>query len=259
MGNEVAQRAIEIDQNDAEAYVAFALIKLFSNQLDAAVTACRNALELNPNLAAAEGLLAVILSWRGDYAEAIVHAERSFRLSPRDNFSMWGIAQTAANFGAGNYEQSAEWAKRAVETTPEWPAAWRYLTASLSHLGRIEEARAARDSCFGSCLTKAYDCFAPPCLPPTRIASTGLSRACARPASPSEQHDYPKMSLPPVAWTGDGKVEASLRAARCADRTIAIVARADDRTGRTAICELTFGYPGSASNSTYRMISTNCR
>jgi len=141
----VAQRAIGFDENNAGAYLALAVVNFYLNDVDAAVAACRRALDLNPNLAAAEGWLAVVLSWRGDYDEAIVHAERSFRLSPRDNHSMWSLAQTTANFGAGNYEQSVEWARKVIGATPEFPIPWRYLAASLAHLGRLEEAYAAKD------------------------------------------------------------------------------------------------------------------
>jgi adenylate cyclase len=103
-------------------------------------------LELNPNLAIAEGHLAHVLSWLGDYEEALVHAQKAERLSPHDpGMSWWGIARTSIAFGTGDYEGAAEWAKKAIKVTPESPAAWRYLAASLAHLGRIEEARAAKD------------------------------------------------------------------------------------------------------------------
>lgn len=144
LGYDVAQRAVGLDENNAGAYLALAVIKFYLNDLDAAVTACRRALDLNPNLAAAEGWLAIVLSWRGDYEESTIHAERSFRLSPRDNHSMWSLAQTTANFGAGNYEKSVEWARKVIGATPEFPIPWRYLVASLAHLGRLEEARAAK-------------------------------------------------------------------------------------------------------------------
>jgi tetratricopeptide (TPR) repeat protein len=144
LGYDVAQRAVGLDENNAGAHLALAVIKFYLNDLDAAVAACRRALDLNPNLAAAEGWLAIVLSWRGDYEEATVHAERSFRLSPRDNHSMWSLAQTTANFGARNYEKSVEWARKVIAATPEFPIPWRYLVASLAHLGRLEEARAAK-------------------------------------------------------------------------------------------------------------------
>ena len=81
----------------------------------------------------------------GDYDEAAVHAEKATRLSPRDTFSIGSFAYTNAEFGAGHYEQAIDWAKKTIEATPEFPAAWRYLAASLAFLGRMEEARAAKD------------------------------------------------------------------------------------------------------------------
>ncbi len=127
-------------------HLALAIISFYRHQLDTSVAACRRALQLNPNLALAEGWLGVILSWRGDYDEAILHAGIAERLSPHDPlYSMWSFAYTGAEFGAGHYKQSAEWARKTVETTPEFPAAWRYLAASLAFLGRMEEARAAKD------------------------------------------------------------------------------------------------------------------
>jgi adenylate cyclase len=56
-----------------------------------------------------------------------------------------GVPRTNIAFGTGDYESAARWAKKTIEVTPESPAAWRYLAASLAHLGRIEEARAAKD------------------------------------------------------------------------------------------------------------------
>jgi len=67
-------------------------------------------------------------------------------LSPHDPImSWWGIARTSIAFGAGDYEEAAEWAKKLTKISPRSPALWRYLAASLAHLGRTEEARAAKD------------------------------------------------------------------------------------------------------------------
>jgi tetratricopeptide (TPR) repeat protein len=141
-----ARRAIDLDENDAGAYVALAMTLFYKHQLDAAVAACRRALELNPNLAVAEGWLGNVLSWRGDYDEAILHAEKAARLSPRDlTYSWWTFTRTSAAFGKGQYDLSVAWAQKTIEATPDFPAPWRYLVASLAHLGRMEEARAAKD------------------------------------------------------------------------------------------------------------------
>jgi len=113
---------------------------------DAAVSACRRALEINPNLAVAEGLLGIILGLRGDYNEAVLHADRAERLSPNDTAYSWSsLARTNVAFGTGQYEQAVDWATRTTEALPEFPQGWRYLVASLAHLGRMEEAGAAKD------------------------------------------------------------------------------------------------------------------
>ena len=85
------------------------------------------------------------MSWRGDYDEAALHAEKATRLSPRDTHSMGALAHACAEFGAGRYEQAMEWAKKTTEITPDFPGGWRYLAASLALTGRLEEARAAKD------------------------------------------------------------------------------------------------------------------
>ena len=76
--------------------------------------------------------------------DAVRYAKMAERLSPRDPAqSMWSFARAAAEFGSKNYEESMEWAKVTSEIMPEFPGAWRYLAASLGHLGRLDEARAA--------------------------------------------------------------------------------------------------------------------
>jgi adenylate cyclase len=141
-----AQQAVELDDKDAEAHFALARCNFAAKELDLAVAECRRALEINSNLAVAEGFLGAALSWRGDYDGAILHAERAARLSPNDPAYSWSShARASVAFGMGQYEQAAEWAKKTIDATPASPVGWRYLTASLAHLGRIEEARAAKD------------------------------------------------------------------------------------------------------------------
>ena len=106
VGHAAARKAVNLDENDALALVGLAIISFYMHQLYEAAAACRRALEHNPNLALAEGWLAAILGWRGDYDEALQHAERATRLSPRDTFAIGSFAYAGAEFGAGHYEQS---------------------------------------------------------------------------------------------------------------------------------------------------------
>jgi tetratricopeptide (TPR) repeat protein len=142
----IGHRAVAQDPQNAEAHVALGRGCFAVQQLDAAAAAYRQALRLNPNLASAEGHLAHVLSFQGEYDEALVHVEKAARLSPHDPIlAWWSIPRASIAFGTGDYEGAVEWAKKTIENTPKEPAALRYLTASLAHLGRKEEARAAKD------------------------------------------------------------------------------------------------------------------
>jgi len=141
----VGKRAVTLDPKNAEAYVALAHGCAAVQQFDAAAAACRSAIEFNPNLAIAEGRLAHVLAWQGDYDEALLHVKKAARLSPHDpTMSWWGIPWASIAFGTGDYEGAVKWAKKLIEVTPHFPAPWRYLVASLALLGRMEEAQTAK-------------------------------------------------------------------------------------------------------------------
>ena len=142
--HEAARRAVDLDDNDSWAHAALGWVRFSLRQLDGAVTECRRALELNPSLALAASVLAIAYSWRSDNDDSLEHAMLAEKLSPRDpGQSMWCFARTAAEFGFGHYEESIKWAERTLQNMPEFPGAWRYLAASLAHLGRFDEARTA--------------------------------------------------------------------------------------------------------------------
>jgi len=140
----MANLAISYDENDAMAHAIMGWVRFSRQDLDGAISECSRALDLNPNLALAESIYSISSSWRGDNAEAMNHAQKAEKLSPRDPAqSMWCFARSSAEFGMGNYEQAAKWAKLATDVMPEFPGAWRYLASSLAHLGRLDEAQAA--------------------------------------------------------------------------------------------------------------------
>ena len=142
--HDAAKRAVDLDDNDAWAHAIMGWVRFSLRELDGAITECERALELNPNLALAASVLSIACSWRSDNEDAVRYAKMAERLSPRDPAqSMWSFARAAAEFGSKNYEESMEWAKVTSEIMPEFPGAWRYLAASLGHLGRLDEARAA--------------------------------------------------------------------------------------------------------------------
>jgi TolB-like protein/Flp pilus assembly protein TadD len=142
---QTARRAVELDDNDAGAHCALGVTNFFTHRLDSAIAACQRALELNPNFATAEAFLSITYSWLGEDDNAIEHAITAGRLDPRDTDLIGNLSRACAEFGAGNYEQARDWAKRTTEVTPDFMAGWRYLAASLAYLGQLDEARAAKD------------------------------------------------------------------------------------------------------------------
>ena len=108
---------------------------------DTALRACATALELNPNLALAEGLLAVAYGQLGDAENAVYHADNADRQSPRDPVrAFWTLARCWAALIEGDYSKGAEWAKWITDAAPHFPAGWRHLAAYSGLLGRRQDA-----------------------------------------------------------------------------------------------------------------------
>ena len=144
LADETARRAVAADEHDAWAHASLSTVNLHRRRLDAAARTARRALELNPNLAAAEFALAGALAWSGDYDATMEHVDKAERLSPRDPAHAWFTLQrVCAAFVVGRYEEQVEWAEKMTEAAPDHPAGWRFLAAGYGLLGRPAEARAA--------------------------------------------------------------------------------------------------------------------
>ena len=112
--------------------------------LDIAAALIEKAVALDANSAMAWNRSGWVNAYLDRPEIAIEHFQRAIRLSPFDpmNFNCYfGIRN--AHFAAGRYEESLAWCKKGMLERPEliWPL--RSLAASLSHLGRIAEAREA--------------------------------------------------------------------------------------------------------------------
>ena len=77
-----ADRALEIDPGNADAYTASSLILLFQRQHDEAVAAARKAVELAPGSADTAELASHVLAASGYPEEAVVLSEKAMTLSP---------------------------------------------------------------------------------------------------------------------------------------------------------------------------------
>jgi len=140
----LARQALEAERDDAET-ISLAARTLFFLAGEVAMSAASldRALALNPNAAHAWLARGNIHAHRNQPDAAIEAIERARRLSPFDQYTFFyagGIA--LAHFSARRFEQTIEWADRALNDQPRLVTAMRVKVAALAHLGRLHEARA---------------------------------------------------------------------------------------------------------------------
>lgn len=142
--DDLARRAVGVDERDPFPWAILGYVQLIRGDLEAAARHLERALALNPSFATAAGWLAVTSAFAGDRAATDAAARRALELSPLDpTLHTAEVAQALACFIDAAYEESAEWARRSVERSPDNPPGYRLLAASRYHLGDHEGAVAA--------------------------------------------------------------------------------------------------------------------
>jgi TolB-like protein len=140
----VATKALSLAPEHALAHFAMSLVFGFSNRVQAAISEAERSLALDQNFAMAHAVIGLhkLHLDRGEETEA--HVQQALRLSPRDAwvFVWLAIAGYAEDF-LRHYEKAATWQRRSIEANGNYPLSHFHLAAALSHLGRLEEARAA--------------------------------------------------------------------------------------------------------------------
>jgi adenylate cyclase len=139
-----ASKAVVLDSRDAASHTALAACEAFIGRPNDAIARLQLALDLNPNFAWAHGNLGFALACLGRGDEAVASFNEALRLSPRDQFSFfWHYLLAFALFVAGKYEEALHAADKSLQENAGAPGAYRVRAASLSQLGRIDEAKSA--------------------------------------------------------------------------------------------------------------------
>jgi TolB-like protein/Tfp pilus assembly protein PilF len=145
---ELAQRAVESDDQDASAHTSLAIHDLFSGRHDDAMRRLRRAIELNPNSSFAHGYVGGVHAFGGEHDLAIETVQEAIRLSPRDLLMViWRVVEGWAHLGAERFDQAAESARLAIGWNAAFADAHAVLASALGHAGRLDEARIALDEC----------------------------------------------------------------------------------------------------------------
>jgi adenylate cyclase len=142
MAFELGQKALAIDDSHDGAHSLMALNYLVKRQYDKALSEAERAVALNPNASDAYMILGNVLGILGRWEESLFNAKKSLRLSPFPGaapFKTLGLAY----FMTGQYDESIETWKKALNVSPNFLDAHVYLAACYSSMGRNAEARAA--------------------------------------------------------------------------------------------------------------------
>lgn len=134
-----ARKAVEIDPNLAEAQTVLADVLMYHDwDWEAANAAFKRAIELSPSYAEAHGQYSWLHVIRGDMEEAIAEAELAQELDPlAPVFTLW-LAEIYRS--AGRYEDALTEAEKALELNPGWDSVYYSRSKTYLGLGRIEEA-----------------------------------------------------------------------------------------------------------------------
>jgi adenylate cyclase len=139
---ELAQRAIELDSSQADAFSLLGNIYLLTNQYEKAITEGERAVDLNPNGADSHVWLAMILTSSGRPEDALKLIYKANRLNPFPP-NWYFLSLGNAFFLMGDYNQAVEAYQKALQRTPDFLLAYIGLAASCGAANRVEDARVA--------------------------------------------------------------------------------------------------------------------
>ena len=142
----LARRAVELAKDDAAVLTwAGYSLALVVGALDEGMTLLDRAVALNPNLARAWTMSAVVNIFIGNPEVAIERADRAMRLSPRDTaFHLIMHTRARACFYARRYDEAIAWSTKAMQELPHGhDQSLIHLISSYALTQRQSEAEAA--------------------------------------------------------------------------------------------------------------------
>ncbi|AHK43474.1 MULTISPECIES: adenylate/guanylate cyclase domain-containing protein [Ensifer] len=136
---ELAQRAVDIDDNEPHGHHALSLAHCWMRHFDEAEHAAQRAIELDPNSASCHTALGTIRDFQGRYEDALPFYTRAHRLDPQFDLSLHFLGRTLLNLGRFGEAEIAF--KRRLALAPRSDMTRLYLACLYGRTGRHEEAR----------------------------------------------------------------------------------------------------------------------
>ena len=137
---ELMQKAIELDENYAEAHGHLGFIYTMLGEHEKAIAKAEEAITINPNSAYAHHVLGQILRFAGRHDEAIPEYKKALRLNPipPTNY-LFGLGKSY--YYTGQEDEGINWCEKAVRQDPDSFLAHLLMTELYSLAGRDEAAR----------------------------------------------------------------------------------------------------------------------
>ena len=137
---------MSLDDRDAVAHAVLAHIRMWAGEWEAAIAEARAGFALNPNSVFVISMLGCVLGFGGYREEALVRLQQAMRVSPHDPLMwLWQQWRGATQFHDRDFAAALDTLHEVVRLRPGFHATHHIIAASLAHLGRLPEARAALD------------------------------------------------------------------------------------------------------------------
>jgi len=136
-----AVRALELDDNLAQAHTSLALIaENYDYDWQTAEKEFRRAIQLDPSYATAHQWYAEFLSYQGRFQEAFAESEFARRLDPLS--LIIATDHGAIQYFSRQYERAIEESRSVLDMDPDFSRAYGFLIYSYVETGRFAEALA---------------------------------------------------------------------------------------------------------------------
>ena len=137
-----AEQAVRQWPTSPETNQSLAMVELVTGHSAEAVRVAQRAIELNPNYAEAYAVLGHALIFCGDLEGGLAACHQAERGNPRDSRGTWLYdAMGHGYFFQGDYDKAIEVSKRGLHQDPALFGALVTLACAYAQIGRKEEAR----------------------------------------------------------------------------------------------------------------------
>jgi tetratricopeptide (TPR) repeat protein len=137
-------KALAIDPNYAPAHLAKAFVFQSLFHLDEAISEDRRASDLDPSLVDAYWHMGFVMRRLGEFQTSLELIDKAIRVSPRDPFrASWYADKASSHLALKQYDLAIEWARRAIELSPNNSSPYSYLILALALTGQESQAHEA--------------------------------------------------------------------------------------------------------------------